>query len=391
MEKGAQENLAMMVNHECRHIKTNGCKCESHALRGMPYCHFHDKVHRQRFARTQSGPAAPPLRLVFPEDRAGILLALDQVFDGLCTQAITARQATVLISGLRLASKNVEQGIFLSPSSSVETVSVTDAGHELGPEARPCTTCEDCSICPDRHLCMDYDANEPAAAGFCLFNILKPAAPQPKQNQQAAAQAPAPEKDQPAPENPQPAPAKSPTPAETRSPVTAETSHPAAVDKARPAVEESSPMTSEKKPPAAVKPQQTPPESLTLKSVRAVGRGFIPGTNPPKSPRASAPEACSSAQPIAPPPFQAAPKAHPAPPESATLESLRAVASAYPAPTPSRRLPPASALRAARAPRRLIRLRKICLGKARSVRARLLACPERSRRVPIGSAKRVGL
>ena len=142
----------MMVNHECRHIKTNGCKCESHALRGMPYCHFHDKVHRQRFART--GPAAPPLRLVFPEDRAGILLALDQVFAGLCTQAITARQATVLISGLRLASKNVEQGIFLSPSSAVETVSVTDAGHELGPEARPCTTCEDCSICPDRHLAL---------------------------------------------------------------------------------------------------------------------------------------------------------------------------------------------------------------------------------------------
>ena len=31
---------------ECRHIETNGFKCNSLVLRGMPYCYFHARLHR---------------------------------------------------------------------------------------------------------------------------------------------------------------------------------------------------------------------------------------------------------------------------------------------------------------------------------------------------------
>ena len=50
----------------CRHIKPNGVRCESPALRGHSFCYFHAKLH----STTRIG-VSDDFRLPLPEDAAG--------------------------------------------------------------------------------------------------------------------------------------------------------------------------------------------------------------------------------------------------------------------------------------------------------------------------------
>ena len=231
----------MMTSHECRHIKANGYKCNAKSLRGFPYCYFHDSVHRQRSPSSQ--PDTEPLYLPFPEDRAAILLALDEVFEGICSKKLSTKEASLLLSGLRIAARTVDRKDPIVWFSPVESVDTTDSGHELGPEKRPCSTCDDCSACPDRDLCSDYDPDEAKDAGFDEDDPEEPVA-QPEQNPQVESPVPMAANEDPPDENSNP-------PAEKRKPAAAE-----------------------KKPPATVKPVPMPAEPATLPSLQAVASAY---------------------------------------------------------------------------------------------------------------------
>jgi hypothetical protein len=160
---------------ECRHIKPNGCKCQSPSLRGQPYCYFHiglhRKLHRGPAAAAASAPTSSPssdaiLDIPFVEDRTAIQMALTQVLQNLGTRSIDPRRAGQLLYGLQIASQLVDDS-FISQTQYVQTVNLTDDGAELGPEAFGCTGDEECDQCPyavpgkcDRWHCGGDDDDE---------------------------------------------------------------------------------------------------------------------------------------------------------------------------------------------------------------------------------------
>ena len=85
---------------ECRHIKTNGLKCKSPALRGMPYCYFHARLHR-----ASKGPR--PLKIASLETSKDIQIALAKVLARLSTSPRGAREAEFYLWALQIASQNV--------------------------------------------------------------------------------------------------------------------------------------------------------------------------------------------------------------------------------------------------------------------------------------------
>ena len=119
---------------ECRHIMPNGSKCESPALRGKPFCYFHVRLH-QIAARPKSDDE--PLTIPVLEDRCAIQLTLSQVLSALASGKLDPRRAALLLYGLQIASRNVEQKGFLLPlSNGVTSVEISDDGNELGPAAK---------------------------------------------------------------------------------------------------------------------------------------------------------------------------------------------------------------------------------------------------------------
>src|SRR5579884_3758857 len=92
--------------NECRHILTNGNRCQSPALRHHDFCYFHS-VHR----------AQPPVEATFDlnlpplEDPDAIQLALSQLAQALAANKIDIRRARALAMVLRIASANFRHTI----------------------------------------------------------------------------------------------------------------------------------------------------------------------------------------------------------------------------------------------------------------------------------------
>ncbi|MGD0479667.1 MAG: hypothetical protein ABSA42_05815 [Terracidiphilus sp.] len=95
---------------ECRHIKSNGCKCKSPALRDKPYCYFHMRLHRMIHAAKAESAAAPgaaldaTIEIPVMEDRTAVQFALTQVLQGLGAKRLEPRRAGQLLYGLQIAS-----------------------------------------------------------------------------------------------------------------------------------------------------------------------------------------------------------------------------------------------------------------------------------------------
>ena len=82
---------------ECRHVKPNGLRCGSPALRGALYCYFHAKLHSVR------------LDLPVPENRAAIRKSVARVLEALRSSRIGANSAHLILYGLQIAAQNVEK------------------------------------------------------------------------------------------------------------------------------------------------------------------------------------------------------------------------------------------------------------------------------------------
>jgi hypothetical protein len=155
----------------CRHIRTNGRRCCSFAVRGASLCYFHRSVnarmrsinpppaddaiptiihplntadHRQRdpilaeyFAGTR--PQAP-LDLDFPtlEDRESIQVALSMLISALGHNRIDPKRAGPILYCLQVATSNAPK-LNIEPGANkvVRSTVIDPSGHELAPDEDP--------------------------------------------------------------------------------------------------------------------------------------------------------------------------------------------------------------------------------------------------------------
>jgi hypothetical protein len=127
--------LATSAYPLCRHIKTNGHRCQSPALRGQSLCHFHRKLrvmhrpaetpqaaiaqwtpqsldyfieHNQDpLAMATANQARGVLKVLPLEDPESIQLVISTLFAALANREVDKSHARLLLHALQLASYNV--------------------------------------------------------------------------------------------------------------------------------------------------------------------------------------------------------------------------------------------------------------------------------------------
>jgi hypothetical protein len=131
---------------ECRHIKAGGRKCEAPALKGMPYCYFHDRLHRA-IHQKKSAPIAsfdlPPV-----EDRASVQIALSQVVRALAAGRMDPHRAGRMIYDLQVALQFAPTTFNYAASDSVQSLTRSEDGDDLAPEEFNCSESDSCQACP---------------------------------------------------------------------------------------------------------------------------------------------------------------------------------------------------------------------------------------------------
>ena len=120
--------------NECRHIKPSGAKCESPALRDMPYCYFHSRANRKPPARPKG--EEEPLEIPLLEDHWAVQIALSQVLARIANATLDSRRAGLMLYGLQIAAQVATQRPFFYSKGSVRTVTTTIDGEDIGPEKR---------------------------------------------------------------------------------------------------------------------------------------------------------------------------------------------------------------------------------------------------------------
>ena len=127
----------------CRHIKTNGKRCKSPALRTRDLCYFHARVIQRQnqffgphsspsdLAGPSDPPAPQPIELDLPvlEDAESIQISLSLIIAALGRNRIDARRANTLIYGLRTASINARR-IITEPLPETVTCNVVPSGFD---------------------------------------------------------------------------------------------------------------------------------------------------------------------------------------------------------------------------------------------------------------------
>ena len=86
----------------CEHIKTDGDPCGSPALRGWPYCHFH-----QRFHDLNDIPGSPDYEVPVLEDYLSIQLFIMQIAKAQHCRSITPVEANGMLKLARAAMQNL--------------------------------------------------------------------------------------------------------------------------------------------------------------------------------------------------------------------------------------------------------------------------------------------
>jgi hypothetical protein len=140
----------------CRHIKTNGQRCQSPALRESAYCYFHSRIHTMAKVKASTWD---DVKLPLLEDSASIQVAISQIAAASLSNRLDARRTGLLLYALQIASQNIDRASSLEDSETVHSMTVTGEGDELAPEKEICEPA-DCAICNRRDTCEDYDPEE---------------------------------------------------------------------------------------------------------------------------------------------------------------------------------------------------------------------------------------
>jgi hypothetical protein len=138
----------------CEHIKDNGLRCGSPALRGRHFCYFHSRAHNPtgRFGRRN-------YRVAVPEVGESLIIALTHVMQALATGDVPPKTANAMLYALSLAggfqraktslsssdiagmateiSPSMEEALGSLSGPSVAFVEEVTDGHVLYPELRP--------------------------------------------------------------------------------------------------------------------------------------------------------------------------------------------------------------------------------------------------------------
>ena len=130
---------------ECRHIFPDGSRCHAAALKDMPYCYHHDRIHRA-LLRQRSSKAK--LDLPALEDRGSILVALSQVIGALADGRLDTARTGQLLYGFQVAAQFASIIPKSAAGDSVDSLTRTRDGQELGPEKIKCFEGDDCETCP---------------------------------------------------------------------------------------------------------------------------------------------------------------------------------------------------------------------------------------------------
>jgi len=141
----------------CRHIRTNGLRCQSPALKGSAYCYYHVRVHRT--GKTSSG-LWDDVKLPVLEDASTVQLALSEVVSAMLSSRLDARRAGLLLYALQIASQNLSLITQPAASETVRLTTLSGDGEDLAPVK---TVCEpaDCLACPQRFDCKGESLAQP--------------------------------------------------------------------------------------------------------------------------------------------------------------------------------------------------------------------------------------
>jgi hypothetical protein len=140
----------------CRHIKTNGKRCQSPALLESAYCYFHVRTH------TMASPnyiKFDDLQLPLLEDSASIQVAIFKITSAFLSSRIDARRTGLLLYAVQIASQNIDRDSERKNTDIVHSMTVTDEGDEMAPEKEVCEP-SDCPSCNRRDTCDNYDPGE---------------------------------------------------------------------------------------------------------------------------------------------------------------------------------------------------------------------------------------
>ena len=140
----------------CRHIKTNGKRCQSPALAESAYCYFHVRTHAMA---TPNFFKFDDLQLPLLEDSASIQAAIFKITSAFLSSRIDARRTGLLLYAVQIASQNIDRDSERENTEIVHSMTVTNAGDEMAPEKEVCEPA-DCATCNRRDTCEDYDPEE---------------------------------------------------------------------------------------------------------------------------------------------------------------------------------------------------------------------------------------
>jgi hypothetical protein len=165
---------------ECRHIMPRGTKCKSPALKGRPYCYYHDKLHD--YTRDGLREDKGPLCLPSIEDACGIQQALMQILGSMASGRLESRNGVRLIYGLQVAIQALDRVPQTPPEEMVQATACDGIGIDLAdPEANLGEPHTDCPSCTNRFGCenvarqnkeslrhrLDEANDRPAFPGAC--------------------------------------------------------------------------------------------------------------------------------------------------------------------------------------------------------------------------------
>jgi hypothetical protein len=134
----------------CRHIKANGLRCSSPALKGNYFCYFHAKFHS--FANGTE-PGFEMLQLPAPEDAASIQLSVARINDAVVNGRLDVKKAATLLTGLRIAATFVNRTQSGYASQIVQSPEPAEYDLELAPFDCTCEDQEECKDCFHAQLC----------------------------------------------------------------------------------------------------------------------------------------------------------------------------------------------------------------------------------------------
>ena len=134
----------------CRHIKANGLRCESPALKGGHFCYYHSKVHS---LGAEPNAKYGPLQLPPPEDPAAIQLSVARISDAIINGRIDQKKAANLFYGLQIAAQFIDRKKFFYASDTVQSADQDSQGDELAPSKYVCDDDDDCNDCPYSDAC----------------------------------------------------------------------------------------------------------------------------------------------------------------------------------------------------------------------------------------------